>query len=196
MNAIRKLVIATHNKGKVSEIGAMLKAYDVEVVCAGDIGLAEPEETGTTFAENAVLKAVLATQASSLPALADDSGLCVNALNGRPGIFSARWAGENKDFNLAMEKVQKSLAGQSDRSACFIATLALAHPDGDCEIYEGRINGNLVWPPRGENGFGYDPMFVPDGHEKTFAEMTAEEKKAISHRAIAFQKFVAANFKS
>ena len=188
MRKFDKIVLATHNKGKIAEIGTLLKPFSVEVIAATDFGLPEPEETGTTFAENAVLKAALAAQMSSLPALADDSGLCVPALNGNPGIFSARWAGPDKDFKLAMEKVNKALDGHADRSAYFTCTLALAFPDGECEIYEGRIDGTLVWPPRGENGFGYDAMFVPENDIQTFGEMGPAEKEKISHRARAFKK--------
>lgn len=196
MKDIKKLVIATHNKGKLAEFQAMLKPYGVEAVCAVDLNLPEPDETGTTFIENAVLKAALAGQAASLPALADDSGLCVNALDGQPGLFSARWAGAEKDFAMAMGKIQKMLGDNPDRSAYFTATLALSMPDGDCEIFEGVINGTLIWPPRGANGHGYDPMFVPEGDTRTFAEMAPEEKEKISHRAIAFKKFADATFKS
>jgi XTP/dITP diphosphohydrolase len=196
MQKISKLILATHNKGKVAELQTMLEPFGVEVLCAANLGLAEPEETGTTFAENAVLKAALAAQNGSLPALADDSGLCVNALNGNPGIFSARWAGPGKDFTLAMEKIHRALEGQTDRSAYFTSILALSMPDGDCEIFEGRIDGTLVWPPRGTNGFGYDPMFVPEGEERTFGEMTSAEKEKISHRARAFAKFVESVFQS
>lgn len=190
MKQITKLVLATHNAAKVREIGDLLKPLHIEVLPAVDLGLPEPDETGTTFAENAVLKALLAAQASSLPALADDSGLSVYGLNGNPGIFSARWAGPEKDFDLAMKKVHDALGANLDRSAAFVCTLALACPDGDCEIFEGRIEGTLVWPPRGTGGFGYDPMFQPIGETRTFGEMSPAEKKAISHRAKAFALLV------
>lgn len=190
MKQITKLVLATHNAAKVREIGDLLKPLHIEVLPAVDLGLPEPDETGTTFAENAVLKALLAAQASSLPALADDSGLSVYGLDGNPGIFSARWAGPEKDFDLAMKKVHDALGANLDRSAAFVCTLALACPDGDCEIFEGRIEGTLVWPPRGTGGFGYDPMFQPIGETRTFGEMSPAEKKAISHRAKAFALLV------
>jgi len=190
MRSISKLVLATHNPAKVREIGDLLKPLHIEVLPAVDLGLPEPDETGTTFAENAVLKALLAAQASSLPALADDSGLSVNGLNGNPGIFSARWAGPDKDFDLAMKKIHDALGANLDRSAAFVCTLALACPDGDCEIFEGRIEGTLVWPPRGTGGFGYDPMFQPMGETRTFGEMSPAEKKAVSHRAQAFSLLV------
>jgi len=196
MKNITKLVLATHNKGKLAEFQAMLKPYGIEVVSAADLNLPEPDETGTTFAENAVLKAALAGQAASLPALADDSGLCVNALNGQPGLFSARWAGQEKDFMAAMGKINAMLADKDDRSAYFTATLALSMPNGDCEIFEGVINGTLVWPPRGAHGHGYDPIFVPEGETRTFAEMLPHEKEKISHRALAFGKMIDAVFKS
>jgi XTP/dITP diphosphohydrolase len=196
MKQIKKLVLATHNKGKLVEFQALLKPYGIELVSAGDLNLPEPDETGTTFAENAVLKAALASQAASLPALADDSGLCVNALNGQPGLFSARWAGQEKDFAMAMGKINTMLGDNPDRSAYFNATLALSMPDGNCEIFEGVIHGTLVWPPRGADGHGYDPIFVPDGETRTFAEMPPAEKDKISHRAIAFAKLVDSVFKS
>lgn len=184
-------MLATHNPGKVREIAALLAPYDVEIVSAGDLGLPEPEETGATFEENAKLKAVAAAQASGLAALADDSGLSVNALNGEPGIYSARWAGPNKDFTVAMKRVQDELGDNPDRSAAFVCALALAWPDGHTECFEGRIDGTLVWPPRGGRGFGYDPIFVAAGDSRTFAEIDPAEKHAISHRARAFAKLCA-----
>jgi XTP/dITP diphosphohydrolase len=190
-----KLVIASHNEGKVREIRALLVPYGIEPVSAKSLGLPEPEETGTTFVANAELKAMQAADLSGLPALADDSGLCVEALNGDPGIFSARWAGEAKDFGLAMQLVEdnlRKLGPEFDRDAHFICALALAWPDGHVEWFEGRVDGMLVWPPRGENGFGYDPMFVPDGHKQTFGEMNADEKTPLTHRADAFRQLVAA----
>ena len=185
-----RLVLATHNAHKAGEIGVLLKPCGIAVVSAGELGLPEPEETGSTFAENAALKALLAAQESRLPALADDSGLSVKALNGDPGIYSARWAGPGKDFKAAMKKVNDALGDHQDRSAAFVCTLAIAWPDGGCEFFEGRVEGTLVWPPRGDAGFGYDPMFVPDHETRTFGEMTPEEKQAVSHRTRAFEKFI------
>jgi len=187
-----RLVIASHNPGKVREIADLVRAYGVDVVSADELGLDEPEETGTTFAENARIKALAAATASGLPALADDSGLAVHALGGDPGIYSARWAGPGKDFRVAMERVERALGDAADRSAHFVCALALAWPDGHLETFEGTVHGRLVWPPRGERGFGYDPVFVPDGHDATFGEMEPERKHAMSHRAHAFRKLVAA----
>jgi XTP/dITP diphosphohydrolase len=190
-----KLVIASHNEGKVREIRALLAPYGIEPVSAKSLDLPEPEETGTTFVANAELKAMQAADLSGLPALADDSGLCVEALNGDPGIFSARWAGEAKDFGLAMRLVEdniQKLGPETDRDAHFVCALALAWPDGHVEWFEGRVEGQLVWPPRGGNGFGYDPMFLPDGHDRTFGEMAADEKTPLTHRADAFRQLVAA----
>ncbi len=194
-----RLVIASHNAGKVREIGELLAPYSVEVVSAGELGLDEPEETGATFAENAELKARAAALASGLPALADDSGLAVTALGGDPGIYSARWAGPEKDFGHAMQKVEDALAGEDDRSAAFICALSVCWPadgtsDLHIETFEGRVDGALVWPPRGDRGFGYDPVFVPVGGEMTFGEMAPDAKHAISHRADAFAKLTAACF--
>ncbi len=187
-----RLVIASHNPGKVREIEALVAPHGVSVVSAGDLGLGEPEETGTTFAGNAALKAEAATAASGLPALADDSGLAVTALDGQPGIHSARWGGPSRDFAAAMRRVEDALDGKADRSAHFVCALALAWPDGGTELFEGRVDGQLVWPPRGDRGFGYDPMFLPDGGSQTFGEMDPDAKHAISHRADAFRKFAAA----
>ena len=191
-----RLVIASHNQGKVREIAALLEGRGLDVVSAGELDLPEPEETGTTFVMNAELKARAAADLSGLPALADDSGLCVDALGGDPGIFSARWGGENKDFGHAMRLVEDKLAALPDapRTAHFVCALALAWPDGHVEWFEGRVDGTLVDPPRGLNGHGYDPMFVPDGHDRTFAEMDDELKNGISHRADAFRQMVAAVF--
>jgi len=191
-----KLVIASHNAGKVREIGALLEGRGLEVISAGALDLPEPEETGTTFVMNAELKARAAADLSGLPALADDSGLCVEALGGDPGIFSARWGGPEKDFAHAMRLVEDRLAETPDapRDAHFICALALAWPDGHVEWFEGRVDGTLVDPPRGDNGHGYDPMFVPDGHDRTFAEMDDATKNRISHRADAFRQLVAAVF--
>ncbi|TMJ17729.1 MAG: RdgB/HAM1 family non-canonical purine NTP pyrophosphatase [Alphaproteobacteria bacterium] len=191
-----KLVIASHNSGKVREITELLGPYGIEPVSAAELDLPEPDETGVTFVDNAELKARLAADLSGLPALADDSGLCVDALDGRPGIYSARWAGEDKDFGVAMERVHREMLErdpEAGRSAHFVCALAIAWPDdGQCEIFEGRVDGTLVWPPRGENGFGYDPIFQPIGRDVTFAEMAPADKYAIDHRADAFRKLVAA----
>ncbi|UIJ45097.1 RdgB/HAM1 family non-canonical purine NTP pyrophosphatase [Sphingomonas cannabina] len=192
-----KLVIASHNAGKVREIEALLGPYGVQPVSAKALDLPEPEETGTTFVANAELKALQAADLSGLPALADDSGLCVEALGGEPGIFSARWAGPDRDFRVAMELVERNIAATGPhppRDAHFVCALALAWPDGHVEWFEGRVDGTLVWPPRGDKGFGYDPMFVPNGHEQTFGEMDPDAKHAISHRADAFRQLVAAVF--
>lgn len=191
-----RLVVASHNAGKVREIRALLEPFGADVVSAGDLNLPEPEETGTTFAANAELKALAAAQAANLPALSDDSGLAVEALGGAPGIYSARWAGPGKDFGVAMERIERELAGHDDRRAHFICALTLAWPDGHRETFEGRVDGTLVWPPRGEAGFGYDPVFQPEGHAVTFAEMDPAAKHAMSHRARAFAQLVAACFPS
>jgi len=189
-----KLVIASHNQGKVREIADLLAPFGVEIVSAGELGLDEPEETGGSFIENAELKARAAAEASGLPALADDSGLAVNALDGAPGIYSARWAGPEKDFTLAMERVHEAMEQALDRGARFVCALSLAWPDGHVESFEGTVSGTLIWPPRGTKGFGYDPMFIPKGHDLTFGEMEPEAKHAISHRADAFKKLIAACF--
>ncbi|MGE0045050.1 MAG: RdgB/HAM1 family non-canonical purine NTP pyrophosphatase [Hyphomonadaceae bacterium] len=186
-----RLVVASHNAGKVREIHDLLGPLGLEPVSAGDLGLPEPEETEPTFAGNAILKACAAAEASGLPALADDSGLSVEALGGAPGIYSARWAGEPRDFNAAMARVWRELAGAENRRAKFVCVLALAR-DGSVETFEGEIEGTLTWPPRGNKGFGYDPMFAPDGHAQTFGEMDPAQKHAMSHRARAFAKLVAA----
>jgi XTP/dITP diphosphohydrolase len=188
------LIIASHNAGKVREIGELLGRFDAQVVSAGTLGLDEPEETGTTFAANAELKALAAAKSANLPALADDSGLAVDALGGDPGIYSARWAGPAKDFGAAMELVHDKMADSPDRGARFVCALALAWPDGHVETFEGVVEGDIVWPPRGANGFGYDPFFLPKGGSLTFGEMEAAAKHAISHRADAFAKLVAACF--
>jgi XTP/dITP diphosphohydrolase len=189
-----KLVIASHNAGKVREIGALLEPFNVEVVSAGTLNLDEPEETGETFVDNALLKAHAAAKASGLPSLADDSGLSVWALSGAPGIYSARWAGPDKDFTVAMKKVEELMRGAEDRTAAFICALALAWPDGHAEVFEGSVSGEIVWPPRGDKGFGYDPIFVADGETQTFAEIDPARKHAMSHRADAFHHLVAACF--
>lgn len=191
----KKLIIASHNPGKVREIGDLLSRFDVTVVSAADLDLEEPEETGKTFVSNAELKARAAAEAAKLPALADDSGLAVMALGGEPGIYSARWAGPEKDFTVAMEKVEDAIKGQDDRRAKFVCALALCWPDGHLETFEGVVSGALVWPPRGDNGFGYDPTFVADGYDITFGEMDPDKKHRISHRADAFRKLVDACFR-
>ncbi len=191
------LVVASHNPGKVREIADLLAPFGLRrVVSAGDLGLPEPEETGATFIANADLKARAAATASGHPALADDSGLEVAALNGAPGIYSARWAGPGKDFAVAMERVQTALGNATDRSANFTCALCLAWPDGHAESFEGRVFGDLVWPPQGDKGFGYDPIFRPSGHTLTFAEMEPTAKHAMSHRAAAFRQLVAACFET
>jgi XTP/dITP diphosphohydrolase len=191
LNASSTLVIATHNPGKLREISELIAPLGLVTRGAAELGLPEPEETGATFAENALLKARSAATLSGLPALADDSGLCVAALNGAPGIYSARWAGAGKDFAVAMARVQSELDGNPDRRAYFICVLALATPEGSSETFEGRVYGALTFPPRGERGFGYDPIFIPEGYRFTFGEMDPAAKHAMSHRAKAFDKFVA-----
>jgi len=199
-----RLVIATHNPGKLAEMRNLLAAYGVEAVSAGELGLAEPDETGTSFGDNARIKAQAAAQAAHLPAFADDSGLVVDALDGAPGIHSARWAGADRDFRRAMATIEAQLRERGattpeHRKAHFVSALCVAWPDGHAEEFEARVDGSLVWPPRGDKGFGYDPMFLPDGHDRTFGEMTAEEKhglpprgRGLSHRARAFLKLAQA----
>ena len=184
----QKLVIASHNSGKVREIRELLVPYGADVISAGDLDLPEPEETGLTFVANAELKAQASMEGSGLAALADDSGLCVNALGGDPGLYSARWAGPSKDFSIAIAAVHEKLQGFDDKSAYFICVLALAWPDGHLETFEGRINGQIVEPARGLNGFGYDPIFIPRGKKITFGEMKASQKYKIDHRFKAFKK--------
>jgi XTP/dITP diphosphohydrolase len=201
----QSLVIATHNAGKLKEISALLAPYGIDCLSAGALGLDEPVETGTTFVENALIKAHAAAQAAQLPALADDSGLSVAALGGRPGVYTADWAERQRfegppgrDWYLAMGKVEGLLAEQGlevDRGAWFTCVLALVWPDGETAVYEGRVDGTLTWPPRGDRGFGYDPIFVPEGRAETFAEIEPEEKHRISHRADAFAKLVADQFR-
>ncbi len=195
-----QLVIATHNPGKLVEMRELLSPYGIKVTSANELGLAEPEETGDSFAANARIKAVAAAMAAKLPAFADDSGLAVDALDGAPGIYSARWAGPSKDFNAAMTRIERLLAERgatepAQRKAHFVSALCVAWPDGHLEDVEARVDGTLVWPPRGSAGFGYDPMFLPDGHMRTFGEMTSIEKHGLpplgmglSHRARAFVK--------
>ena len=194
-----RLVIATHNAGKLREIRALMEPFAIECLSAAELDLPEPEEIGTSFVDNADLKAREAADLSGLPALADDSGICIDALGGRPGIHTARWAEDaegNRDWNRAMERAWRELQGagpEAGRDAHFACALAIAWPnDGQAENFEGRVDGKLVWPPRGEKGFGYDPMFVPAGYDQTFGEMDPEEKHRISHRADAFRKLVEA----
>ena len=199
-----RLVIATHNPGKLREMRELLAPYRVEAISAAELGLEEPAESGRTFGENARIKATAAARAAGLPAFADDSGLVVDALGGAPGIHSARWAGENRDFGAAMQRVEdllrkKGAVRDAERRAHFVSALCLAWPDGHAEEFEARVDGTLVWPPRGQRGFGYDPMFQPDGFTPTFGELTSEEKhglapkgRALSHRARAFLKLAEA----
>jgi len=190
-----RLVIASHNAGKVREIGELLSPFGVAVSSAGELGLPEPEETGESFVENALIKARASAQASGLPALADDSGLSVDVLGGAPGIHSARWAGAEQNFDAAMQKIMEATADFEAVRAHFVCALALCWPDGHTETFEGSVHGSLPWPPRGEKGFGYDPMFIPVNETRTFAEMEPAEKHAISHRADAFHQMVAACFR-
>ncbi len=193
-----RLVIASHNAGKVAEIADLLAPLGIAVVSAGELGLPEPVEDGATFDDNAILKARSAVDGSGLPALADDSGLAVSALGGAPGIYAARWAetATGRDFALAMTRVQDELGDNADRSASFVCVLALAWPDGHVETFEGQVAGEIVWPPRGTKGFGYDPIFRPAGDTRTFGEFDPDEKHAISHRAVAFRKMLDACFSS
>ena len=200
---VGRLVAATHNKGKLAEIRDLIAPFGVDVVGAGDLGLAEPEEDGDSFAANAALKARAAARAALAPALADDSGLCVAALDDAPGVHSARWAGEERDFPAAMARIERELKSRGAPPpwrAHFVSVLAIAWPDGHVETFEGRVDGRLVFPPRGTAGFGYDPIFIPQGHARSFGEMSAREKhglpadgsQALSHRARAFQKLARA----
>lgn len=185
-----RLIIASHNDGKIIEINDLTSPFGIEAISAKKLGLIDPEETGKTFAENAIIKARAAAEGANLPALADDSGLAVTALDGAPGIYSARWAGEPRDFGIAMQKVEKALreTGEADMSARFICALCLAWPDGEEIVFEGEVRGRLTFPPRGNRGFGYDPIFIPDGYDITFAEMEPTKKHEMSHRADAFRK--------
>ena len=199
-----KLVIATHNAGKLKEISALLAPYGLDCISAGALGLPEPPETGKTFVENALIKAQAAARDSGLPALADDSGLSVAALGGMPGVYTADWAERQwfegpagRDWYMAMGKVEgrlQAIGPDADRSCWFSCVLALAWPDGERVTYEGRVDGVFTWPPRGDKGFGYDPVFVPNGRSETFAEIDPDEKHRISHRADAFAKLVAGQF--
>lgn len=187
----KKLLVASGNSGKVQEITALLAPFAIEVISAKDYNLEEPEETGSTFIENAEIKARYYGAATGLPALADDSGLCVEALGGKPGIYSARWAGETKDFTLAAKKIESELGNNQNRAAYFACALSLYWPeDGHIESFEGTVHGTLTFPGRGAKGFGYDPIFIANGHSQTFAEIPPEEKHKISHRADAFRKLI------
>ena len=190
------LVIATHNAGKMREIKALFSGFGINILSASELGLDEPDETDTSFIGNALLKARAAAMSAGQPALADDSGLCVNALDGAPGIYSARWAGPKRDFSLAMTAVQTALAktGNGDSGAEFVCALALVWPDGDEVCVEGRVKGQITFPPRGKHGFGYDPIFQPDGYQISFGEMDPDAKHAISHRADAFAQLLARCF--
>jgi XTP/dITP diphosphohydrolase len=190
----QKLVLASHNRGKLREIADLLRPVGVEVVSAAALGLPEPEEAAPDFAGNARIKALAAAGATGYPALSDDSGFCVAALGGAPGVHSARWAGPGKDFNRAMATVHERIGEHPDRRAWFIAALCLAWPDGHTQTYLGRIDGTAVWPPRGDRGFGYDPMFVPAGGRQTFGEMDPDEKHLVSHRARAFAQVLTSCF--
>ncbi len=204
----RKIVVASHNAGKLREFSDLMAPFGFEAKSAKDYGLPEPEETGTTFEENAYIKAFAAARATGLPALSDDSGLCVDALDGAPGVYTANWAEKedgSRDFGMAMQRTEVAMqqvgaTEPAQRSGRFVAVICLAFPDGEAEYYRGEVEGRLVWPPRGDLGFGYDPVFLPGGHDKTFGEMSAQEKHgwkpgepdALSHRARAFQKFAEA----
>jgi XTP/dITP diphosphohydrolase len=207
-----RIVVASHNEGKLREIADLIAPFGLEARSAAEFGLPEPDETGTTFEENAYIKAHAAAVATGLPALSDDSGMCADALDGQPGVYTANWAETpdgRRDFGIAMRKVEDMLRERdavepADRTARFVAVICLAWPDGDAEYYRGEVEGTLVWPPRGAHGFGYDPVFLPDGHDKTFGEMTAAQKHgwkpgdndALSHRARAFRKFARAKLGS
>jgi XTP/dITP diphosphohydrolase len=189
-----QLVLASHNPGKLIELADLLQPHGVSVISAGALGLPEPVEDAPDFFGNARIKALASAQTSGLPALADDSGFCVAALRGAPGVHSARWAGDAKDFAAAMARVNREMAAAEDRRAWFVAALCLAWPDGHTETFVGRVDGTATWPPRGDKGFGYDPMFVPADAAVTFGEMDAADKHAVSHRARAFAQMLAACF--
>ena len=186
-----KIIIASHNEGKVSEIKDLLKDYSLKIMSSSELGIDEPEENGSSFEENALIKSCTTSQLSKTVSISDDSGLCVNSLDGDPGIYSARWAGPNKDFLFAANKIYKSLIEKEskDLSAYFICVLAVSWPNGDYKTFKGRVDGTLTFPPRGNNGFGYDPIFITEGHEKTFGEMESKYKHSISHRNKAFELF-------
>lgn len=187
-------VLASHNAGKINELRQILEVRDIDLLSAADLDLPEPEETEASFEGNAALKAECAAKTVEKCVLADDSGLAVDALGGDPGIYSARWAGEPRDFDLAMKRVQEELGSASDRSARFVCVIAVAKPGESTRCYRGEVSGQIVWPPRGDGGFGYDPIFQPDGYDRTFAEMSAEEKRSLSHRARALEAMIAAEF--
>jgi XTP/dITP diphosphohydrolase len=192
-----ELVFATHNKGKLKELGEMLGARVAKISAASDYGIESPPETGTTFIENALIKAQVVAKASGKPALADDSGICISALNGAPGVYSADWAeeeGKPRDFGMAMRRVHDEMGASTDKKAHFVSCLVLAWPDGHYESVEGYAHGSITWPPRGDKGFGYDPIFVPEGETRTYGEMEAREKEQSSHRADAFKKLLAKCF--
>ncbi|MFT8613585.1 RdgB/HAM1 family non-canonical purine NTP pyrophosphatase [Gluconobacter oxydans] len=185
-----KIVLASHNAGKLREFSTLLARSGIIVLSAAELDLAEPEETEETFTGNAAIKALAAARASGLPALADDSGFCVSALDNRPGVYSARWGGPTKDMQVAMERVHREMGDNPDHQAFFVAALCLAWPDGETRTVQGECHGTVVWPPRGEHGHGYDPMFAPEGESRTFAEMTEAEKNAVSHRGRALTAFL------
>ena len=186
----KEIIIASHNPGKVREIRKLLEPFCVKVISAGELGLPEPVEDGTTFTENSVIKAMSSAKGSGIPAVADDSGLSIHSLNGDPGVYSARWAGPKKDFNLAMEKIQIRLKNFEKKNAHFTCALSIAWPDGHTESFNGEVHGEITWPPRGKNGFGYDPIFIASGMNKTFAELEPKSKHMISHRSVAFKKLI------
>ncbi len=192
LKAGTRLVVATHNKGKLAEMADLLRPFGLDCVSAASLGVVEPDETGTTFEANAELKARHTAKATSLPSLADDSGMCTDALDGDPGVYTANWAGPKRDFARAMRMVEAALDGSTNRRARFVSVLTIAWPDGHVQTFRGEVEGTLVWPPRGSRGFGYDPMFMPEGHTITFGEMDPALKHTISHRAVAFAKFKAA----
>jgi len=185
-----RIVLASHNKGKLVEFRALLAPTGIEIVSAAELGLAEPEETADSFEGNAAIKALAAAKATGMPALSDDSGFCVSALDGRPGIYSARWAGPGGDMQVAMQRVHVEMGGSPDKQAAFVAVLCLAWPDGTTRFAEGRCEGTICWPPRGDHGHGYDPMFVPQGDCRSFAELSSDEKNATSHRGRALARFL------
>ena len=194
LTAGTRLVLASHNKGKLAELADLMRPHQIEIVAAGALSLAEPEETAPDFAGNARIKALAAAKATGLPAFSDDSGFCAAALGGDPGVLSARWGGAEKDFGKAMALVNERVGGMADRRAWFVAALCLAWPDGHTETFVGRVDGTMVWPPRGDKGFGYDPMFVAEGRTQTFGEMDPDAKHAISHRARAFAQVMKSCF--
>jgi len=191
----RALCVASHNQGKVSEIKELLAPLEIKVSEISKINSIPPDENGSSFIENAMIKALSSAKLSNSVSIADDSGLAIHALNGKPGIYSSRWAGPKQNFTLAINKISEKLSSTKDMRAKFICALCLAWPDGHCESFQGEINGKLAFPPKGENGFGYDPIFIPDGYNLTFGQLEPNEKKAISHRAIAFDQLLQNCFK-